>query len=171
MEPRKYNKFNMHDSKSLSFTCADGEIFEVNHHSLFGPGIATSPGDQVYRCLFFGGVPGNMSDEEIKKRKRVTQSLINEHQGTIDRLYVDTVMENHGNPFQRDNRVEDSIDYIIGMANYLSHDLEEGILEEVAKPEIGSRLATGVIVINKLTNTYEWRLIVSEPIIEISTIP
>ncbi len=147
-----YNRLSLADSRGLAFKCENGEEYRVNYHSqLSGPKVIKRPGERVFLTLFFGGIPRYMESGEIEKRNAITlKRMTSGHETVLQDLskHLGGAIFSETDPFtdkEIQERKKSTAERLIYDPNNM------GLAEHLIRPEVGMRLAAGLIVFNRET--------------------
>ncbi len=147
-----YNALSLTDSRGMVFKCENGEEYKVDYSSrLSGPKILKRPGEKVFMALFFGGIPRYMENKEIEKRKGITlRKMTIGHETILEELsnHLENSFSEDIDPFD-DKEILKKRRAIAEDALYDPNNL--GLAEHLIRPEVGMRLASGLIILNKET--------------------
>jgi len=144
-----YNRLNLLDSRGLVFKCENEEEYRINYRLQFsGPGVIKRKGERLIWTLFFGGIPRYMQEWEIIDRRDTTLKRMVNHQETILEEIISYV----------EKAAQEEVDMIIDKEHEEKSKarIEEalydpqtfGLAEHLLRPEVGMRLAAGVIISN-----------------------
>ena len=166
-----YDRLHLLDSRGMAFKCENGKEYRINYYLQFsGPGVIKREGERLFWTLFFGGIPHYMGEEEIKDRQKTTLKRMAENRGRIINEitnFAESFLANREEAIRdeearKKRRV--TIEALYDPQRY-------GLVEHLIRPEVGTRLASGLIIVNTITKIPRQRIIITAPIAEIYCLP
>lgn len=144
-----YNRLNLLDSRGMAFKCENEDEYKVNYRLQFsGPGVIKREGEHLLWTLFFGGIPRYMQEWEIIDRRNTTLKRIVNHQETI----LGEILDYAERAFQEgiesaiNKKRQERSRAIVEEALYDPQKF--GLAEHIIRPEVGMRLAAGLVISN-----------------------